>query len=395
MKLLLRLLAAFALAVALSLALRAWSGYAQFVLPPWRVEVSLGLLALLLAAGFVAGYFVVRVVSQALRLPAQARTFRLRQRENSGRAAIVGALQALFEGRFGHAEKLAARASELGAVPALAGLVAARAAQRQREFARRDRWLERAAEEGAEWRQARLMTQAELLIEERRFAEARTVLRELHASGPKHIATLLLLLRAEQGLGDWEEVIRIARLLEKRDAVPAEAIERIRADARIALLSRTGSDPAGFARAWGDVPEAERTQPRIAAAAARAFMRLGDCRAAHRIIEAAIEREWNGELVLLYGECAADDTLERLERAERWLRAHAEDAGLLLTLGRLCVQRELWGKAQSYFEASLALQPARATHAALAGLFDRIGRAADANRHYRAGADPGVVGEPR
>ena len=67
---------------------------------------------------------------------------------------------------------------------------------------------------------------------------------------------------------------------------------------------------------------------------------------------------------------------------------------LLLTLGRLCVQRKLWGKARSYLEASLAVQPSREAHVALAALFDQIGSAEDANRHYRASADPGLASQP-
>jgi len=53
------------------------------------------------------------------------------------------------------------------------------------------------------------------------------------------------------------------------------------------------------------------------------------------------------------------------------------------------VQRELWGKAQSYLEASLATQPTQAAHVALARLFERIGRTEEANRHFRATADLG------
>ncbi|MGB7543661.1 MAG: heme biosynthesis protein HemY [Burkholderiales bacterium] len=388
---LLWLLAAFALAVALSLAMRANDGYALFVLHPWRVEISLNLLAILLLAAFGAGYLIVRAVSHTLRLPSHVRAFRARQHESKGRVAVLGAIQALFEGRFGRAEKLASRARELEVAPALASLIAARAAQRMRDFKRRDQWLERAKEDDGDWRLARQVVMAELLLEERRFDKARMVLRELHASGPKHIATLTLLLRAEQGLGNWSEVIRLAKLLEKRAAMPPEAIDGIRVNANIALLSRKTHDPADLARHWREVPEPERTHPKVAAAAARAFMQLGDCRTAHRLIGEALEREWHGELVLLYGECTDADALDRIERAERWLRERPDDAGLLLTLGRLCAQRELWGKAQSYLEASLAVQPTQAVHVALANLFDRIGRTEDANRHFRASANAGVA----
>jgi HemY protein len=395
MKALVWLLAAFALAVALSIVMPGKGDYALLVLHPWRVELSLNLFAVLLVAAFVIGYLLVRVVLQTLRLPAHVRAFRESRREEKGRTAAFGAIQALFEGRFVRAERLAAGAHDLGAVPGLAGLIAARAAQRLREFERRDRWLERAKDGDGDWRIARLVTVAELLLEERRFAEARSVLHELRANGPRHIATLTLLLRAEQGLGNWDEVIRITKQLQKRAAMPPEALESIRVNARVALLSRRTHDRGSLARYWREVPDAERTHPKVAAAAARAFMQLGNCRVAHRIIEEALEKEWQEELALLYGECDDDDALQRIERAERWLRERPGDAGLLLTLGRLCLQRKLWGKAQSYLEASLAVQSTPAAHVALATLFDRLGRTEDANRQFRASADSGLVPEAR
>jgi HemY protein len=384
---LLWLLAAFALAAGLSIAMRGSGGYATFVLYPWRVEVSLNLLVILVLLAFAAAYLAVRFIAHAVRLPAHVRAFRRRRREEKGRSALFGAIQALFEGRYGRAEKLASQAHELECTPPLPELIGARAAQRMRDFGRRDEWLGRAHKAESDWRLARLVTEAELLLEERRFDDARAALREAHSGGPRHIATLTLLLRAEQGLGNWDEVIRLARLLEKHAAMPAEAIESIRVGARVAMLSRRTHDVKSLAGYWRLIPDEERAQPRVAGAAARAFIQLGDCRAAHAIIEQALERDWHAELALLYGECQDIDAIARIERAERWLEEHPRDAELLLTLGRLCAQTQLWGKAISYLEASLAVHATRGAHIALARVHDEMGRAEDANRHYRAAAD--------
>jgi HemY protein len=51
------------------------------------------------------------------------------------------------------------------------------------------------------------------------------------------------------------------------------------------------------------------------------------------------------------------------------------------------VDAQLWGKAQSYLEASLNLAPTVETHLALAGLFERLDRADEAQAHYRAAAE--------
>lgn len=72
----------------------------------------------------------------------------------------------------------------------------------------------------------------------------------------------------------------------------------------------------------------------------------------------------------------------RIERAEQWLKSHPGDAVLLLTLGRLCAGQELWGKAQSYLEASIAVEPTFTAHLAAARLHERIGNADAARMHY-------------
>ena len=131
-------LAVFALAVGLSLAAQLNDGYAILVFPPYRAELSLNLAILLALAGFALGYMLLRLVGHTLRLPLHVRAFHARRREARGRAAMLAALQAWFEGRFGRAEKSAGEAYELGEAPALSALIAARAAGELREIERRD-----------------------------------------------------------------------------------------------------------------------------------------------------------------------------------------------------------------------------------------------------------------
>lgn len=383
---LLWLIAAFALAAGLSVAMHENDGHVLLLYPPWRVDLSLNLFVALLVAGFVGAYFLVRVVAHTLGLPAYVRAYRIRRRETRAREALEQSLQALYEGRYARATKCASRAFELGRPQALAAIVAASAAQRQREFALRDKWVEKAHAAEADWRQATLATEAEFLLGERRFDEARAALRELQAGGARHFAMLSALLRAEQGVGNWSEVIRIAQQLEKGDAMPREALEGVVINARVAMLSREGLDARGLADYLRSVPAAERREASIAAAAARAWTQLGDERAAQSAIEYALSAEWDRELVRLYGECGNDQAAPRIERAETWLNEHPQDAELLFSLGRLCAKRELWGKARSYLEASLALNPSREAHIAFARLCEHIGLVEEANLHYRAAA---------
>jgi HemY protein len=131
----------------------------------------------------------------------------------------------------------------------------------------------------------------------------------------------------------------------------------------------------------------DKKDVRVAAAAVRACLSIGDCAAAHQIIEQSLDRQWDSELAELYAECPGNDVIRQIERAEAWLKSHPNDANLLLALGKLCVHCELWGKAQNYLEASLSVEPSHPAHLALAQMNQKIGQSELARDHYGKGLE--------
>jgi HemY protein len=91
---------------------------------------------------------------------------------------------------------------------------------------------------------ARLMTEAEFALEDRRFDDARAALQQLAARQGRHIAALRLSMRAEQGLGNWREVARLVRQLEKHQALTAEQAAPIRSRAVREALRGLRDDPS-------------------------------------------------------------------------------------------------------------------------------------------------------
>jgi HemY protein len=395
MKSLFWLLAVFAAAVALVIIGRIDAGYVMFVYPPYRVEVSMLFFAIASAAAFAFLYGALRVLGQAVALPAYVRAYRARRRGLRAQAALAGALQAYFEGRYARAEKEAGVAFQGGTTPGLAALIAARAAHQMRDFDRRERWLERAEAAGEKLQAATRVTRAELALDERDFVGARDALRSLHGSGPKHIATLRMLLRAERGAGAWEEVLRLAAQLAKRDAIAPAIAEEYKIQATVELLERASADAGAFERRWKRLPEQDQVQPRVASAAARHATALGLAALARDIIEKALAVEWSSQLATRYGDlprqlpagARAAEARLRIERAEHWLLERERDAQLLAALGRLCAEAELWGKARSFLEASLAFDESRSAHLELAQLEERLGQGAQAQAHYRRAAE--------
>ena len=389
------LLVVFAAAVALVIVGRVDSGYVLLIYPPYRVEVSMLFFAIALVAGFALLYALTRLLGHALSLPAYVRGYRARRRRERAHAALASALQAYYEGRYARAEKEAAVAFEGGSAPALAALLAARSAHQLRDFQRRDRWLDRADAQGERMHSASLATRAELALEERDFVTARDALRNLHSVRPKQVATTRMLLRAERGAGAWDEVLRLATQLGKRDAIAPALAEEYKVQATIELLGRASADDGAFERRWRGVEAKDRVHPRIAAAAARNATALGRAALAREILETALAAEWVPQLVSLYGQlpeglneqARVAEARTRIERAEQWLLERERDAQLLSTLGRLCAQAELWGKARSFLEASLSFEESRIARIELARLAERLGKDDEAQRHFRKAAE--------
>jgi HemY protein len=385
---LLWLLTLFALAVGISLAARFNDGYVLLVVPPYRAEISLNLAMLLVVGGFVTLYGVLRTISLTLSLPNRVREFRERRRRDKAAGTFQDAMRLLFEGRYSQALKKAGEAHAAGQSPGLAALVAARAAQRLREPYKQEAWLDRASSDDPQMQSARLMLEAEMYLDARRFDDAVAALQRLQKIAGRHIAALRLELRAQQGCGHWDEVLRIARLLEKRDGLLPELAHEIKLKAHQENVHQRRTDLAQLLAYLGQVP-ANESSPRLARLFAEAMINLGAQDAAQRIIETQLDAAWDSSLISLYGRASGSNLnlTSRIARADKWLLQHPDDPQLLLALGRLCLAQRLWGKAQAYLEASLSLADQREVRLELAHLFEQTERSDDAMRHYRAAVE--------
>lgn len=383
MKFLIWLLFILGGAVALSLVVGSNDGYVLLVQPPYRLELSLNLLVILLIVGFFSLHGLLRLVSYTLRLPDSVRAHKLAQRKKEAHESLLESLHALVEGRYGKAEKAAAKALDLGEDAGLSALVAARAAHKVKHFGKRDFYLAEAERLAPEAGVARLLMQAELLLDERAYALASQALQQLEKIEPHHPPALKLKLKVQRHLGNWEQVLDTLSQLEKRGSIEPVLYRQLQFYAHTQLLERRAGNREELLAYWKKIPENDRLQAQLAGLAARLFIDTGDGATASQIIEMSLTNHWEDALAALYGDCAGADAIKQLQQAEFWLKTHHDDAGLLLSLGNICLRQKLWGKAQSYLEASISVNPGSAAHLSLARLLERMGNQEEAYRHYQ------------
>lgn len=391
------LLTLAALAIGVALLGRLTEGYVLWVMPPWRAEISLNLFVLLQLAALLLVYLLLRLIVNTLRLPAVVNAFRARRARQRKERAAAEALRSFWEGRYSQVLKSAATvaAGKLGAgetaavsdAQGIAALAALKAAHALRDPQRIAFWQARAeALDAAGWRTARLMAEIRIALDARDFATARAALDQLGTKERRQVAAQRFALRLAQGQGDWAELLRLARQLEKHKVLLPDQAQPLRLHAYHGMFDTLQDDPVQLARFWRDMPAADRLDPRLAQRAAWALTTAGHCAESTQLIEDYLDERWESVLLEPYAECQGGDVLGRIAQCEKWLHEHPQDALLLLALGRLCMQQQLWGKAQSFLEASLAVAPSCAGHIELARLFDRLERIEEANRHYRAAA---------
>ncbi len=278
-------------------------------------------------------------------------------------------------GSWRESELTLTRAAREAAWPAVHYLAAARAADLQGAFDRRDAWLALAREAAPDDPGPVLISIAEMNLKSGATDAALEALRSLEQQGNLNPRALLLLARVYRQRGDFDRLRKLEPRLRSTRGVPPAAVDEI-VDTLYMDMLRVATDKGGvgaLTAVWDEATGAARRRPGVAVAYARGLARFGEPERAALVLRELLDADWNEAAVLIYGELGGGDALERLRLAEGWLRARRDDPALLVTCARLCLRAELYGKARSYLEQSQALRPRAETIQLLAQLLEQLG----------------------
>ncbi|MBI5780561.1 MAG: hypothetical protein HZA65_02680 [Rhodocyclales bacterium] len=395
MKALITLVLVAALAVAAGLALQGVDGYVVFVVPPWRAQLSLTLFALLLVLAVIALYLLLRLGVMLLALPRTLRRRREAWRLRRAVRTLVRLVRAHVLGDAATVQRLAQRLDRDPAVAEAGAALAAVTALERNDEARAENWLARLER----WPDVCTVLEAEFGVRFSRPERLKAAMERLERIPALPEATALRLrLEAAKREEKWQEVLESARRLRALESVgrreqasraaagqgarsaagetyPAdrracehratppcgravgcsrcpldatEAAALIRqahlheASSRLAL----GADLFAW---WKRLPKEERFDPEFLLALAHLALDRGEGTKVQPILQATLSKRWLPELVRLYPLCVESGRRQAaLARLEEWLQAHPEETAVLEALVELCLELQLWGKAQDY-----------------------------------------------
>ena len=315
-----------------------------------------------------------------------------RNRSRRIQSAIEQGQLDLAEGRWSSAEKHLQRAAEAERQPLLYYLGAARAANEQGRHAESDALLERALLRQPQAELAIALSHAQLQIDRGDSDGALQTLQAMHERHPRNVQVLRQLQRLHQQRGEWPALIRLLPELRKDKALPVAELAELERRAWGENLSLAAVQPgareeglAALHGAWQQLSSGQRQEPALVLAYAEQLRQLGAQVEAEEVLRQTLKRQYDSHLARLYGLVRGADAGKQLQSAEGWLKQHPDDSSLLLTLGRLCLQNRLWGKARDYLEASLRLQRNPEACAELARLLAQLGDTQGSNQLFQEG----------
>jgi HemY protein len=365
------LLALFAIAVAIALFAGNNQGTVTLFWPPYRLDLSLNLVLLVLLLAFALLHAALRALSALFDLPRQALRWRAQQKERAVHASLLDSISHLLAGRFIRARKaaetslaqeksLSAGEQKLANAPqirALAHLLAAESAQALQDRAAREDHLRLAlaqapARDAQETREGALMRAARWALQDRDPEAARTWLQGLPQGAARRTIALRIRLKAARLSGHTGEALETARLLAKHRAFSADAAHSIVRGLAVDLLNGA-HDVTQLRRAWDTLEPAERLMPELAIHAAQRLTALGgDADLARTWLLPAWEQQAQlGDSLQVKLVAALEDGLDSIDadwlaRIETAHRENPRDATLQYLAAVACVKRQLWGKAQ-------------------------------------------------
>lgn len=354
-------------------------GYVLVDVRGWTLETSVpGLLIALIAL-----YLLVRLVAWTIRAPRRVGQVVGGMRSRRAQRHLDNAFAAIAEGQWSRGERLLGRASRGPA--SLAGyLAAARAAQEQESPERRDEWLRLAYEADPSAAPAVLLTQAELQLEHAQLEQALATLQQLETVAAGHPRGLALHARVLERLSDWAGLDALLPQLRSRRALSPEALRELEVRVGRARLA-AATDAAELDVAWQALGRDLRRHPEVLEVYAHAALGIGAAEQAETVLRKALKSTWSPALVAVYGRLDTGNPSAQLATAEKWLNERPEDPALLLACGRLCLKNQLWGKARSYLETSLAIRPSPETWQIYGELLVQLGESGAASEAFRQG----------
>ncbi len=350
-----------------------------------KVSVETSLVVFLVV--LLLAYLALRMLAAVWRAPVQLRHWSGQRQLQKLSQRYDAAVIELVSGKLERAERQLGRLVDDTRAPLAACLSAAHAASRLGADDRRDRYLDVALKRFPAAAAAIFLVRAELQLARAQFDQAQTTLEHLNTLMPPNRDLLRLQMQLCMGQQDWEKLRELLPDLRRSEVLDHDSWQRLAVQVyRESIDELTAArDIDTLKNGWSQLPPPVRQDRALLALYIEQLVNLGEHGQAENLLREQLADNWDEQLVYLYGELEGCESMAQQNTAEAWLAQHDKDAVLLLSLGKISLRNQLWGKARSYLEASIGVQPTPEAYRLLGDLLEQLEDPDTAADCYRKG----------
>jgi HemY protein len=364
-------------------------GLAFFSYRHWSVEMPLWFALFSFIVLLLVLYTIIRFFNQIDASFYRWKSWlKWRRKNKSFNKTNRGLIEAL-EGQWKNAEYYLNEGLAQSDAPLINYLALAKSAHEQKAFDRRDTYLRKAHLAAPQADIAIGIMQVQLQLNQGQLEQALATLDHLRHVAPRHALVLKLLERVYIHLGDWRHVLEIAPCLYKAKVITRDELTKLELHVYNELLNSTTNRSdhlTALQTIWRSIPKKLQTNPPLVYSYTHQLVVYPEQSIeAEELIYKTLKKSWDARLARLYGTIILPNTKIQLTHAESLLKRYGKQAMLLLTLGKISVQCQLWGKARTYFEESLHLEANQETYMEYGKLLEHLGDLPGAMNSYREG----------
>lgn len=332
----------------------------------WRESFSALRVVMSLVIFVIALQLFIKLCAAVLFMPSRVSRWRRAREEKRMRDSLAEGVRALAVEDNKQAFKSFSHLAQNDSSGAFSWL-AARAAEKQGDRAKRDEWLRRASVDSS--KDIAAAAKAKLAREENRLSEAFSI---LSAAGAPYGSPLLanIYLEIARQRKQWPQALAAAYRLMAHGNSPAQT--KIAGE-----IARGGLAEIAELDALRDfwktnISDEDRKKPALVAEYIYALERLGDGKGAREYLERAAKAAAAAPAIIaavadLGGQELRENAFTRGQK-----NADEKNPDYLAAMGALAERLELWGKARRYYQMANALRPERRYVQALAELEEKM-----------------------
>lgn len=353
----------------------------------WLIEMPMWLAVVLALISIGIVLFCLRLINELFAGYYNSKNYFKASKNRQAKQCTTQALLQLAESKWELAEKNAIKGAQYSDLPFINYVSAAKAAQEQQAWERRDKYLTLAANNVPGGQLSAGLIKAKLQYKQGDLEQSLVTLQDMQEINHKHPAVLNLLSEVYTGIKDWQNLYNLLPELKKYKCCSQEVLQGLTEQTFQGLLleKMQHHGKQELMRFWKGIPKSMKHNPRVAAVYVSCLCQLELPNDAVDVLKSVLKRVWDKELIKIYGLIQSTNLSRQIFMAEEWLKEHPGDPVLLLTLAKLCIHNQLWGKARDYLEMSIQFDANPEAYAELGRLLSYLGDTERAQDCYKKG----------